>query len=249
MTFPSGIVPKTTNKTAGNTPYPSFCRNLKRKLDYSSTGKIVRKVNRGKLLSVKERMTQNKLFYDILPDGVVCFYSAQGSPDGPTGYLAPMLKALTDALSSKDSKWSELLKRHSITTVLPIKDLRTGMAKKLQFANGTKSMDVKGIVYIFDSVEDNNTTNCDLLCTNLVREAVSTFNIKITVGGNAASFGGNVPDSLDCKFLAEDVANLAMLSYREAIQDGSFFEDDNLVFQYFMYCPNVKALFANLFGV
>ena len=189
------------------------------------------------------------MFYDILPDGVVCFYSAHGSPDGPTGYLAPMLKAFVEALSSEDSKWSELLKRHNITTVLPIKDLSTGMAKKLEFANGTKSMDVKGIVYIFDSVKDNTTASCNLLCTNLVREAVSTFNIRISMGGNASNFGGKVPDSLDSKFLAEDVANLAMMSYREAILDGSFFEDDNLVSQYFMYCPNVKALFFSLFGV
>ena len=55
--------------------------------------------------------------------------------------------------------------------------------------------------------------------------------------------------SLDSKFLAEDVANLAMMAYRESIVDNSFFEDDVLVTQYFQYCPNVQQLFSNLFGV
>ena len=75
MTFPSAMVPKTTNKTAGNTPFPAFARQIKRKLDYSSTGKCVRKVSRERLLSANEKKKTNKLFYDILPDGVVCFYA------------------------------------------------------------------------------------------------------------------------------------------------------------------------------
>ena len=243
------MVPKTTNKTAGNTPFPAFARTIKRKLCYSSTGKLVRKVNRGKLLSVTENSKQNKLFYDILPDGVVVFYAARGSPDGPTGYIQPLLKAFVEALSDEDSKWKDLLNRHHVTSVLPLKNIRTGLAKKLEFAGGTKTMDVKGIVYIFDSIEDNNTYNCDVLCTNLVREAASTFKVKISMGGNAANCGEKKMMSLDSKFLAEDVANLAMMAYRESIVDNSFFEDDVLVTQYFQYCPNVQQLFSNLFGV
>ena len=73
--------------------------------------------------------------------------------------------------------------------------------------------------------------------------------VKISMGGNAAKFGSAVPESLDSKFLDEDVANLAMLSYREAIIDRSFFQDEVLVSQYFRYCPDVQALFSNLFGV
>ena len=55
--------------------------------------------------------------------------------------------------------------------------------------------------------------------------------------------------SLDSKFLAEDVANLAMMAYRESIVDNSFFEDNVLINQYFQYCPNVQQLFSDLFGV
>ena len=250
MTFLSGMVPKTTNKTAGHTPYPQFARAIKRKLTYSSTGKIVRSVNRSRILSVNERMNQNKLWYDILPDGVVCFYASRGTPDGPSGYLQPLLKAFNQGLSDDNSgTWANLLQRHKVTSILPLKDIRTGLAKKLAYAGGTKSMDVKGIVYIFDSVEDNNQHNCDHLCTNLVREANGNFQVKITFGGNSACFGCPLLTSLDSKFLAEDVAHLAMMSYEEAITDHSFFDDEDLLLQYFQYCPNVENLFAKLFGV
>ena len=110
-------------------------------------------------------------------------------------------------------------------------------------------MDIKGIVYLFDNVADNNTQNCDILCTNLIREAVSTFKVKIAMGGDAAKYGAPVLASLDSKFLLEDVANLAMMFYRKAIIDKSFFHDDVLVNSYFQYCANVQQLFSNLFGV
>ena len=188
------------------------------------------------------------MFYDILPDGIVCFYAAQATPDGPSGFLAPFLNALVEAIALPTSKWGRLLERHHITSVLPLKDMRTGVAQKFYYANGTRSMDRKGIVYVFGNITENNTKNCDEICTNLVREAFDTFNIKIAMGGNAADFGLPVLTSLDSKFLAEDVANLAMLSYKEAILDRSFFTDGDLVNQYFQYCPDVQELFSNLFA-
>ena len=100
MTFPSAMNPKTTNRTAGHTPFPTF---LKRKLDYSSTGKIDRKVQRGKSISVMEQKTMNKLFYHLLPDGVVAFFAAKGHPEGPTGYIPPTLRALLEALTEEES--------------------------------------------------------------------------------------------------------------------------------------------------
>ena len=104
-------------------------------------------------------------------------------------------------------------------------------------------MDVKGIVYIFDSISENNPNNCDRLCTNLVNKASSSFKVKISLGGNSASFGLPVLSSLDSKFLAEDVANLAMMSYSNATTNHSFFEDMAFVSQYFQNCPNIEALF------
>ena len=230
------------------TPFPTYALSLKRKLDYSSTGKTVRNVNRVRLLSAQETKQQNKLFYDILPDGMVCFYAARGVPTGPNGYLAPLLKALGEALSSDDSKWAELLKRLKVSTVLPIKDQSTGLAKKFLYAGGTKTMEVKGIVYIFDSVSDNNVSKCNRICTDLVREANNVFDVRISFGGNAAACGVEMT-SLDDKFLQEDVANLAMMCYHDAIFDHSFFCNQVLVRQYFQHCPSVTELFSTLFGV
>ena len=104
-------------------------------------GKTVRNVFRGKLLSANERKKQelqNKLFYDLLPDGIVCFWPARGSPDGNTGYLVPMMTALNAGLANNNSKWAGLLHCTKVTSVLPIKDLNTGLAKKLHYAKGTK---------------------------------------------------------------------------------------------------------------
>ena len=243
------MVPKTTNKTAGHTPFPAFARNIKRKLEYSSTGKVQRNVRRGKLLSMNEQKNQNKLFFDILPDGVAVFYAARGTPNGPVGYIQPLIKALEESILDENSNWSELLRRHHVTSILPLKELSTGMAKKLNFAGGTKQMDVKGIVYLFDTVKECNEQNCNMIATNLIREASSTFKIRISLGGNAAKFGGEVFTSLDSKFLTEDVANLAMMSYRESILDKSFFEDNVLVNSYFHYCADVQQLFSDIFGV
>ena len=62
ISFPSAMVPKTTNCTTGMTPYPTFTLQAKRKLDYSSTGKTVHKGSKQKLLSVTEQHNQNKIF-------------------------------------------------------------------------------------------------------------------------------------------------------------------------------------------
>ena len=84
-------------------------------------------------------------------------------------------------------------------------------------------MVIKGIDYVFDSVEECNTQNCNVIGTYLVCEANSTFGIKIGLGGNSSNFGVPQLMSIDSKFLAEDVANLAMMSYHKAIVNHSFF--------------------------
>ena len=90
MSFPSAMVPKTTNRTARHTPFPAM---PKQKLDYSCTGKTIRKVSRKGLLSVSEINNQNKMFYHILPDGHAAFFSARGYPEGPTGYWQPAIRS------------------------------------------------------------------------------------------------------------------------------------------------------------
>ena len=105
-------------------------------------------------------------------------------------------------------------------------------------------MDIKSIVFIFDKVEDNNEQMCDAICTNLVQEFNNLFGIQISFGGNAAKFGGTVKRSLNEIFLTDDVINLAMMAYLDAIEDRSFFQDTELVRQYFGLAENVENLFA-----
>ena len=124
------MVPKTTNRTAGHTPYPVMHLPTKRKLEYSSTKKTIRNVARKRLLSVHANNRQNKLFYYILPDGIAAFFSAHGYPDGPMGYMQPAIRVCSEALSDNNSKYSDLVQTLNITSILPIVDPQTGMAKK-----------------------------------------------------------------------------------------------------------------------
>ena len=217
MTFSSAFVPKTTNRTAGFTPYPAYNTNAKRKLDYSSTGKTVRSVARKSLLSVQETNNQNKLYYHVLPDGNAAFFAARGYPDGPVGYIQPALRACSEALANPHSRHQDLVQRLNITTILPLVDPNTGQTKKFHYAGGTRTMDVKAIVYTFDSVHDCTDTVCDGICTNLIQEFNNLFNLRIAFGGNAARAGSTSFVSLDELFLTEDVVNLAMVSYFDCL--------------------------------
>ena len=62
-------------------------------------------------------------------------------------------------------------------------------------------MDIKTIVHIFDSVNDCNEGVLDSMCTNLVSEFNSKFDIKISFGKNAVKFGAMVKTSLAEVFL------------------------------------------------
>ena len=242
------MVPKTTNRTAGHTPYPVMHLPPKRKLEYSSRKKTIRNVARKRLLSVHANNRQNKLFYYILPDGIAAFFSARGYPDGPMGYMQPTIRACSEALSDHNSKYSDLVQRLNITSILPIVDPQTGMTKKFEYASKTKSMDIKTFIFTFDSVDDCTNVNCNNICNNLVTKFNKRFNIGIAFGGNAELFGGEVKKSVNDFFLTQDVINLAMISYFDAISNGTFFDDEELVVKYFGKIENVRDLFSGFFG-
>ena len=92
-----------------------------------------------------------------------------------------------------------------------------------------------------------NNTVLDGICTNLVSEFNNQFNLNIALGRNAANYGSPAIKSLDEYFLVEDVVNLAMVAYFDAITNGTFFEDDELVIKYFALTSNVRDLFAKFF--
>ena len=245
MTFNSAFIPKTTNRTAGFTPFPSHALPEKRKLDYSSSGKTIRNVSCRKFLSVGEMNNANKMFFYLGPDGVAIFIAARGYPEGLYGYWAPAMRAVLEGIANKTSKWAALVHRLNITSVFPVKDINTGMAKKFHFAGGSKSMDEKCLVFVFDSISDCNSNNCTAICTNLCNEFNNLFDLKISVGGNAVDHGASPKNSLDEILLTEDVVNLAMMSYLDAIQNGKFFADAALVQSYFAYTANPIELFRD----
>ena len=73
--------------------------------------------------------------------------------------------------------------------------------------------------------------------------------MNISFEGGSVELGCQECPSIDTMFLPEDVANLAMMAYTDAIMDGSFFKDESLVCQYFQWTPNVKEVFEKLFEI
>ena len=245
--FPSAIVPKTTNKTAGRTPYTNLA---KRKLEYDTAAnlgkKVVRNFNKFKLVSQQNIRNQNTLFYHLLPDGVISAFATKGSPQGATGYMQPAVKAFVRSLKDESSDHDNISAEVDVTAVLPIRDMATGNAKMLRFGkNNENEMTICSLVTVRDKVCDNTEANGNIWCTNLVHLLNKNFNLGITFGGNAARYGSSVRPSLDMEFLTEDVVNLAMMSYQASIEDSSFFDDSDLVSKYFSLTNDPKSLFES----
>ena len=69
---------------------------------------------------------------------------------------------------------------------------------------------------------------------------------KISFGGNGAKAGMQELKSVDSIFFPEEVAQMAFAIYEEAIVDGSFFLNEDLVRNYFAHTHDVKALFRKV---
>ena len=250
-TFPSAVCHHTTNKTAGHTP---FVNMHKRKIDFNAgNGSIklaVRKVNKGRLMSVAETMNQNRMWYHNLPDGHLCAWVAKGTPDGPVGYYQPLIHKINNALRDPADEFNEFMNTCDIKALLPIRDESTGEGK-LHYYQGTKFLTVQSIVTIIPDITKNGESPAEAWCEKLVQQIGANFpkdQLKVTFGGDASQYGMKKITSLDSQFLTEDVVNLAFMSYQESIMNGSFFEDKDLVGKYFAHTGDVRELFEGFFS-
>ena len=91
---------------------------------------MIKNVVRITLLSEHESNNQNKPFYSLLPDGNTAFLAAPGHLEGSVWYMQLVLKAYVEAQSNKYSKYSDLVQRLNITSILPNVDLVTGQTNK-----------------------------------------------------------------------------------------------------------------------
>ena len=96
----------------------------------------MRALKRRKLVSHRTAQSQNKLIYQLLPDGMICAYAARGVPNCPSGYMQPALRSIQETLKSNTE--SELT--INVMTVLPLKCPRTNLSRKIDYAKGTKKM-------------------------------------------------------------------------------------------------------------
>ena len=49
--------------------------------------------------------------------------------------------------------------------------------------------------------------------------------------------------------IPEDVAGVAWMAYEDAIRDGYFFQDEDLMRMYFMNMNDIKGLFGSLYVI
>ena len=82
-----------------------------------------------KFLSHGTSQNQNKLFYQLLLDGIICAYAAKGTPNGPPGFLQPALCVISNTLTTGSE--SQLLNDIQVTSILPIKYPRIYLARQI----------------------------------------------------------------------------------------------------------------------
>ena len=248
---------KTTNKTAGHTPYPAHLLKDGKRLAFGANDDehpkkrraVVRRVEQqSRVIGFAQSRNMNNLYYLICPDGLLLAFYAKGSWDGPVGFVGSSVRHLSHALADNNSPYKHLVESAGITSILPLLDPLTGQAKVLWYAGNTKSVEVRGFVHVYKDVSENTEANAELWTTNLVSMLNKNWNCKLLFGGNAAAQGMPVPQSLDQIFLQQDVAHLAMIGYREFILDQSFFHDTDLLKKYFMNTESALSVFHEVFG-
>ena len=252
FTFPSKI-PKTTNKTAGITPYP---HDLKRRLEFPEASanptSPKRKVKQTGFVDHTQSIKMNKLWYELLPDGVIYAFAAKGKPNGERGYTGFAFTHLSAGLNDEDNEYHKVARNACIMSCLPLKDPLTLKAQTYSYTHqdGRQiTVDVRGFVYMHDDPTMNNHPNAQAWCRNLVKVLNANWNCKLHYGGSAAQYGLPAAESLDQVFLTSDVANLAWNAYEDTLRDGTFWDDTDLVQNYFANTPNARALIEDMFPI
>ena len=131
--LPSAAVPKTTNATAGRTPYTNLTDLNKRKLDFDESKDSSVKMSpmkKGKgIISMSMRDNMNFWFYIEHPDGWVSSFAARGKPTGKPGYVGDAFKDVTKSLQNPEETPS-FAQQAMVSSVQPRKDSLTSRAKK-----------------------------------------------------------------------------------------------------------------------
>ena len=204
---------------------------------------VERNVRHKSFVSSVDKTNQNLLWYLDLEDGWTYAWAAKGTPDGHVGYLGQAPRELLHALSDPTSNYQGMVKTCGITSVLTLRD-ENGGEKTLSFGEyHDKVMKVRCFVHVHEDLE---TSNGRSWATALVQNLNRRFNLRLAFGGNAADFGFEKPACLEEVFLTDDVANLAMIPYGKAVQDGTFFDNEELVGKYFLPTTYAQEVFKNL---
>lgn len=128
------LVPKTTNKTAGRTPYPDL---VKSRLDYEKD-EASKKVRAEICPPSPIRRLRHRtmilhgatIYYHLIPDDIISVFVANGTAHGSLGYVQPAMKAVNTMMRKMEDGNPDPISLNAKTTaVLPIRDPLTPSTK------------------------------------------------------------------------------------------------------------------------
>ena len=127
----------------------------------------MRNLKRIKIVSHGTAQSGNKLWYQLLPEGVICAYAAKGIPSGTPGYMQPALRAIQKVLT--DEIDSHVTRAIDVTAVLPLISPESNVSRKIHYAKFTKQIDWCCICFVHDDVTHNTVNNGDVWCKQIVK--------------------------------------------------------------------------------
>ena len=121
----------------------------------------------------REKIQQNLLWYQELPDGWCYAWVACNTPDGDVGYLGSCPRVWNEAITNNLSPHHAKVSKMQISTVIPLRN-KTGGAKTMTWDQyNDKIMQVKAFVTVSDTLQGTPTNEWVI---TLVRQVNSHLN-------------------------------------------------------------------------
>ena len=185
-----------------------------------------------------------KLYYFVIGTYVVVYF-AKGSATGGLGWFRdPQNKIQGDLLKKNSLGRDSLAGSLNIVHVLPLRDRELSSVEKPMEFPWKTGRKLYSFAFIHEGPE--GTVIGEEYANDYAKHFIAVImkhfpSYKLYMGGNAVEETGEAISSLDDIFMKNDVARFISTTYRDQIDDGSFFQTRNIN-QYIHRHPNPEAL-------
>lgn len=116
------------------------------------------------------------------------------------------IASLNFSWAMNNNQGASLASKVYVTLVLLIRNPTTNGVEVLSYANSTKTMDARCVVFVNNNVENNTVNNGEAWCHNLVKQIRELFPLmNLLYDSNVESFGSKRNKILGKQFLKEDI--------------------------------------------